>query len=519
MRLRKMGFTGWVLFALFCASCHAGVVAYWRFDEDSGSVASDSVGPYHGTLEGGAAFAPGEGIAGGAISLNRVTGDYVTMGDVLDLADQDFTLSAWIRTTDATDNYTFVVSTHWPSSITGYLLGLNSHNGRWAAGKAGFFFSGSQDCVSSTTVNDGGWHHLAVVYRNGVDVQLYIDGALEDTRSAVPVVPTAADFIIGGCYLLGGLFTGLIDDVQVHDCALSAEEVAFLFDHPGRAMPRISGVALDAGTMTLSITDLAPGVPNHVQRCLDLAADEWLSVDVFESDTLQTDRVLAIADECSQAFFRLVADSKFTQLLLHGEGEHGSWTFVDEMGHAVTVFGEVRISTDKNKFGNSSLYFDGSADYLEIPDSPDFEPGADAFTIDFWINADTGGYNTYLVGKSHPNGGRGYDIRLHNNAIQVCGVNGWGFNMTSDAVITTGDWHHIAWCGTPRTNYLFIDGVLKGTCPRSSIADQPEPFRIGFTLNYGGTAYQGHMDEVRVSKGIARWVSDFSPPDAPYEPD
>jgi hypothetical protein len=215
-----------------------------------------------------------------------------------------------------------------------------------------------------------------------------------------------------------------------------------------------------------------------------------------------------------------VVDDNYTKSLLHLDGVDGSTTFTDEArGKVWTPLGTARIKTEQSKFGGASAFFDGSGSYIETPNSLDFEPGAEPFTIDFWIYPlDTGSTSPYLAGKSLPDFGQGYDIRLYNQTIHVVGVNGWDTNIRSDASATINAWHHIAVSSTADTVYLFIDGVQKGTCPRSTIASQNIPFRIGLTTNYGGTAFNGYLDEFRFSKGIARWTANFTPPAAPYAP-
>lgn len=54
---------------------------------------------------------------------------------------------------------------------------------------------------------------------------------------------------------------------------------------------------------------------------------------------------------------------------------------------------------------------------------------------------------------------------------------------------------------------------------RSALTDTALRLRIGLTTSYGGIAYEGYMDEVRYSLGIARWTSDFTVPSTPYEDD
>ena len=68
------------------------------------------------------------------------------------------------------------------------------------------------------------------------------------------------------------------------------------------------------------------------------------------------------------------------------DGTDGSTTFTDAIGtHTVTAVGNAQIDTAQYKFGGASGLFDGTGDYLTIPDHADFNFGAGDFTIDFWV--------------------------------------------------------------------------------------------------------------------------------------
>lgn len=217
-------------------------------------------------------------------------------------------------------------------------------------------------------------------------------------------------------------------------------------------------------------------------------------------------------------FYRLVAIMPdYARLLLHGDGTNGDNRFPDAAGsHPVAAFGDVQVSTAQSRFGGAGVYFDGSGDYLETANSPDFEPGSQAFTLDFWLYPLDDGNSSYLIGKSMPDAGQGYDIRFRNNTIVLVGVNGWAENIVSDASVSANSWHHVAVSSTTNTVYLFVDGIQKGTCPRSGIPAQEIPLRIGRTAAYGGGAFYGYMDEIRFSVGLARWTNSFTPPTAAY---
>jgi hypothetical protein len=221
-------------------------------------------------------------------------------------------------------------------------------------------------------------------------------------------------------------------------------------------------------------------------------------------------------------FYRLVAVMPdYTRLLLHCDGPDGSTAPTDSTGrHSATVIGNAQLSTGQNRFGGASALFDGAGDYLEFPDSPDFDPGSEPFTIDFWIHPWIGGSgNQYLIGKSNPDAGQGYDLRLEEGRIQVTGINGWAVNIVTDPVVTSGAWHHIALSCSRTDAILFVDGTNRGSSARSPTSDTTVPLRVGFTTSYGGAAYHGYMDEIRYSLGTARWTNNFVIPSSPYEDD
>jgi len=228
----------WLAFVVICCwpanEIRAALVAHWTFDETSGSTAHDTVGSYHGTLVGGAIWVPSGGRSGGAISLARTSGDYVTMGDVLNLGAGPSSFVAWIKTT-TTDTDTFVLAKHWSTFTSGYIIGINLNGSYGASNKAWFYnYYNGDEPISTTSVNDDQWHQIIATRGNG-QVKIYVDGLpVEDSKTdnGLNDPPAGTPLVIGG-YFYGApisTYTGLIDEVRIYDHMLSDEEIQLLYD-------------------------------------------------------------------------------------------------------------------------------------------------------------------------------------------------------------------------------------------------------------------------------------------------
>lgn len=228
---------------LIISSAHAALVAKWSFEETSGTVVHDSVGSYNGNFSAnGAAFVSG-GISGKALSLNKTLNGFVNFGNVLPFTTGDFTIVAWIKMQagDTTDNRTFIAK-HEAGTQNGYFLDVNTDGGTGQPNKAFFFDGGAfgsgiaQAIYSTNIVNDGLWHQVVGVHVAGGNKFIYVDGAPAEASNASQVVANnAAPLLLGGVNFSGvatGLFTGLIDEVQIYNHALSSSDVDFLFNNP-----------------------------------------------------------------------------------------------------------------------------------------------------------------------------------------------------------------------------------------------------------------------------------------------
>jgi hypothetical protein len=215
-------------------------------------------------------------------------------------------------------------------------------------------------------------------------------------------------------------------------------------------------------------------------------------------------------------------------LLLHGDGTNGSTTITDSSPtpKTVTAVGNAQISTAQSKFGGASIAFDGNGDYLTFPHTNQLELGAGNFTIEFWayINALSGTF-TAIVGQWQAGANalqNSWYVAI--NAFNT--TNKFGFTYTDGVVSTnlafgdantTGAWNHYAIVRSGNSLFAFKDGQLLnsgGTAIAVTINNGDRHANIG-SLETGGF-FNGYIDDLRITKGIARYTANFTPPTAPF---
>lgn len=220
--------------------------------------------------------------------------------------------------------------------------------------------------------------------------------------------------------------------------------------------------------------------------------------------------------------FGMVGIDNYTTLMLHTDGEQGASIFVDDSfsGHTVTSNGTI-VDTNQKKFGTGSTFFDTS--YLSISDHADWDFGTGDFTIDFWANIDS--WNPANAFMSTTNWGateEGYLLLASYGGAQFYATSGHGawdrafFESTFDFSLNA--WHHLALVRNNGVLACYTDGFSIGTMANSNILNSSGTMYFGSAKYNGGSvaSIDGNLDEIRISKGIARWTSNFTPPSGPY---
>ena len=217
-------------------------------------------------------------------------------------------------------------------------------------------------------------------------------------------------------------------------------------------------------------------------------------------------------------------------LLLHMDGANNSTTFADSSlsARTLTALGNAKISTAQSKFGGASGLFDGSGDYLSISDSSDFDFGSGDFTIECWFYRPSNTFVNFqdiLTQRNQDSSNYAFSfyIRPQDNTIAFrYSTSGNGSTGTVGAnnnfTITNSVWHHFAITRSSGTFRLFVNGTVVTT---STPATNPTFFNSTAAITVGAAAngtqsINGYLDDVRVTKGVARYTADFTPPTAAF---
>lgn len=211
----------------------AGLVAWWKFDETTGTEAPDASGRRHtAQLRGPAMWAPGKGRFGGAIELDGARGYVACKSSPAIDCRSEITVSAWIKVREFDK----------PNQAI-----LNRSDNAWRIERHGeydvvrFVLSGPKPetggktnqvvLVSKRPVGDGQWHHIAAAY-DGRRASLYVDGVEENSVSAAGEILSTpvANVVIGESMSeRQHHFNGWIDDVRIYGCAVSSEAIQRLY--------------------------------------------------------------------------------------------------------------------------------------------------------------------------------------------------------------------------------------------------------------------------------------------------
>ena len=415
----------------------------------------------------------------------------------------DFTVELWVRPHVTVGNATLFMHSAAASStppVNGYPWRLHYDHAAQAFVFSGWT-TGNANSFAIYSINppaDQTWCHVAGV-RAGSTFYLFVDGELQGMATMPGTLISAAGAIyIGG---IGNLSTGCdflngwIDELRM-----------------------TKGVA----RYTANFTPLAVAFPNSNDLVGSIAAPAVIGAPALLASTLisgsvAAPTVLGAPAIVSRRWEPVERHFQAVSLLLHFDGTDGATTFTDSssVGHVpVREIGSgAEIDTAQSKVGGAAAYFPVTTigfDYIKIAHGPSLDLSSCDLTVELWVRLGALGNDAYFFTRSLPQVRLAYlasSGRLQFNAYDSGGSNA-GTITASGITVAANTWYHLACVRQQRVFRFFVDGVLIGSVNFSDmLRTDANDLRIG-----ASTGVAMWIDDLRVTKGVARYSANFTPP-------
>jgi hypothetical protein len=182
------------------------------------------------------------------------------------------------------------------------------------------------------------------------------------------------------------------------------------------------------------------------------------------------------------------------------------------MMNNLDTLGNAQISTTQSQFGGSSMYFDGTGDYLLIPTTVALAFPGD-YTLECWVylNSVSGNQGVYSSIDNSGDSNQGIAISFSNTSFLATSYISGGDAITHQTAVTTGQWYHLAMVRSDSTTKSYLNGVQSTGTTTSTYSLTQSGSTIGSA--YPGTnPLNGYINDLRITKGYARYTATFTPP-------
>jgi hypothetical protein len=203
---------------------------------------------------------------------------------------------------------------------------------------------------------------------------------------------------------------------------------------------------------------------------------------------------------------------------LHIKGTDAS--IIDKaQGANLKLEGNTTGSTTQVKFSNTkSMYFDGSGDYIDTNKNLQGDFGTGDFTVEGWFYLNEAiGATRVLLGSGTSDSNDEFMLVLESNGKLTYDWLGAVDYIQSASTITAYTWHHIAVTRSGTQLDLWLDGTsVASNSSHSHNYNGTSTFKIGMS-RVGAFFWNGYIQDVRITNGLARYTTSFTPPSAPLE--
>lgn len=199
--------------------------------------------------------------------------------------------------------------------------------------------------------------------------------------------------------------------------------------------------------------------------------------------------------------------------------------FLDSSSYArtLTTNGGAALDTTNKQFGIGSVTCDGNGDNITAPNSTDFDFGSGDFTVECWVrptSVSPAALKFIWANRSLTGFDAGIYIFMNTSGIaQLVGASGTGganiFSFNSSTALTASVWTHVALVRSGTNMGWYQGGVLRGSAASvtGAVGVSDGLCYIGSSSGEAGNRdWNGQIDDLRITKGVARYTSNFTPP-------
>ncbi len=474
---------------------------------------------------------------------HSVTASQVGLGNVDNTADTDKPVSTATQTAldakaDETDLTSHTGNTDNPHSVTKAQVGLGSvanildnltataaptvtddSSDGYSAG-SWWYYSGTlyictdatEDAAVWTEISGGSGAVDSVNGYTGTVVLTKSDISLGNVANvlnnyAATAAPATTDDTSEG-YSVGSLWFDTTNQVT-YICYDATEDTA-VWSEIGSGSSTAADTTVDASSFSgnLSSTD------STVQAALETLNSMTVSDAPKAADVLASNYGQALVVDSVRG-----GNDSYTTLLTHLDATDASFVDVSNGSSAThTLTNSGATYNSSGKF-DGCAYFDGSS-VITIPASSEFATTNQLFTVECWFKT-TNSTAKALVSNtvstsSWPDLYDSWTLRSDGLAYTLDGESTHHI-VYHEQTYDNDAWHHIAMVQNGSDLMLFFDGTLTNTIDVSTdnMGKSDNHITIG-DADFGVTNFTGDIDEVRISKGVARWTEDFTPPTSSY---
>lgn len=426
---------------------------------------------------------------------------------------QEYTIEAWIKCDDWSSFITGqnqIVGTGRTTAQVGfntYVLASGSFGIRYTWGQAGNATSIYSD---DGLIKNDTWQHIAIQHDSNRVVQLFVDGVMVKTQNPLTFNPIPNDSYYQ-------LYVGDTPDFPSSNKYIQGVRITKGLVYSGR------------GVTTLHVPYAQEIIKNYPVNSDNNYWGDWLNFTTRQR--IPMDQVMDVSVLSNQQYQSL---SNQTDLLIQtAAGETISDKSYNQ--HAITIVGDATIDSTETLFGNDTINFDGSGDYLSIADKSAFKyihNLTSEYTIEGWVYVDTITRDSLnrrsigIVGNGGSSQFKGFQLYFGTTGLEFGTIDGNGSSgqgVTSvshpmtDAEILN-NWMHVAVVYDMSETRLYLNGTLVASSDNVAVtpvgADATHDLTIGYTPHGSGVSHypmDGYIQYLRISKQ-AVYTNDFTPP-------